>query len=270
MGLIVVMAQIGSFVPAKRCVLTPMLQLHTRMGASDSISRRMSTFAAELCVVSEALASAHSHSLLLLDEVGRGTSTHDGTAIAHAILAHIASISGVMCLFTTHYPPVTELATSIASHVAVCHMATWQPEPSRSNALEVHSPITELPSRHLPVVPHVELLYSATPGIGSGSYGLCVAAVAGIPDQVLVCAALRSRELDERARRKKCEMSLLRLATHVVSAINRCRQVQANFGMPWLQANLRQLQVDTTETLALWGSLSAHLTERNAYHIRVK
>jgi DNA mismatch repair protein MSH3 len=108
-ALISVMAQIGSFVPAQEASLTPFDAIYTRMGASDDDTRGHSTFFVELQETSEILRHASPRSLVLLDELGRGTSTHDGYAIAYATLQYIISRLHCLTLFVTHYPALAHL-----------------------------------------------------------------------------------------------------------------------------------------------------------------
>ena len=111
-ALIVLMAQIGSFVPAKRCRVGVVDAIFTRVGASDDLASGQSTFMVEMTEVADILRNATKRSLVILDEIGRGTSTFDGMSIARAVAEHIASDrSGMGCktLFATHYHELTDL-----------------------------------------------------------------------------------------------------------------------------------------------------------------
>ena len=99
--------QVGSFVPAESFSLRAIDAVHTRMGASDNLAQGRSTFLEELSETSAILASATESSLVVIDELGRGTSTHDGMAIAHATLHHILQRLKALTLFVTHYPEVS-------------------------------------------------------------------------------------------------------------------------------------------------------------------
>ncbi len=115
-ALIVLMAQIGSFVPAKMCKTGIVDAIYTRVGASDDLSLGQSTFMVEMSEVSEILKSATKNSLVILDEIGRGPSTFDGMSIARAVVEHIADKNanlGCKTLFATHYHELTELENSI-------------------------------------------------------------------------------------------------------------------------------------------------------------
>jgi DNA mismatch repair protein MSH3 len=103
---LVLLAQAGCWVPADSMRLTVMDAIHTRMGAHDSILQGRSTFLEELLDTSRLLAAATSNSLVVLDELGRGTATHDGVAIAVATMEHLVLNIRSCCLFVTHYPEV--------------------------------------------------------------------------------------------------------------------------------------------------------------------
>mmetsp|Transcript_3249 Transcript_3249/g.10000 ORF Transcript_3249/g.10000 Transcript_3249/m.10000 type:complete len:1280 (-) Transcript_3249:19-3858(-) len=242
-GILVILAQIGSFVPAEECILTPMRSLATRMGARDSPSRGISTFELELAQTSEAFALAAglltdcplssssaeapaaltvgqglpiTRSLVLLDEVGRGTASHDGAAIAYAILNHIADC-GALCIFTTHYPEVGELAALRPRDVDVLHMgAIASNRATNSNLLCTTTTTNATPlnadnktfltneaessvvaTAH---VPDVEMLYKLEVGAADASYGLHVGRLAGLPDSVLSMAAAESARMRSRLR----------------------------------------------------------------------
>ncbi|WP_265111935.1 DNA mismatch repair protein MutS [Halosolutus halophilus] len=163
---IVLLAQIGSFVPARSARLTPVDRIFTRVGASDDIAGGRSTFMVEMDELATILREADEGALVLLDEVGRGTSTADGLAIAQAITEHIHDEVGATTLFATHHHPLTELATDLPA------------------AFTLHF---EVDQRDGEVVFHHEI----APGAATGSYGVEVATAAGIPESVVD----RSREL---------------------------------------------------------------------------
>ncbi|MGQ3413372.1 DNA mismatch repair protein MutS [Natrinema sp. LN54] len=163
---IVLLAQVGSFVPASAARLTPVDRIFTRVGASDDIAGGRSTFMVEMDELATILREADEHSLVLLDEVGRGTSTADGMAIAQAITEHLHDQVGATTLFATHHHPLTELADDLAA------------------AFTLHF---EVEQRDGEVVFHHEI----APGAATGSYGVEVATAAGVPEDVVE----RSREL---------------------------------------------------------------------------
>ncbi len=122
-ALIVIMAQIGSFVPATQARLPITDRIYTRIGASDNLARGRSTFLVEMSEVAAILNTASSSSLILLDEVGRGTATFDGLSIAWAVVEHLQAETHARTLFATHYHELTELAELLSGvkniHVAV-------------------------------------------------------------------------------------------------------------------------------------------------------
>ncbi|ELY51135.1 DNA mismatch repair protein MutS [Natronolimnohabitans innermongolicus] len=163
---IVLLAQVGSFVPARAARLTPVDRIFTRVGASDDIAGGRSTFMVEMDELATILREADERSLVLLDEVGRGTSTADGLAIAQAITEHVHDEVGATTLFATHHHPLTEIADDLAA------------------AFTLHFEVEQVDGE---VVFHHEI----APGAATGSYGVEVATAAGVPDDVVE----RSREL---------------------------------------------------------------------------
>src|SRR5207247_4605009 len=116
-ALIVLLASIGSFVPARSCRLGPMDAIHTRIGAADDLANAQSTFMLEMTEAAQILHSATSQSLVLMDEIGRGTSTFDGLALASGIAAHLHDRTQAFTLFATHYFELTEFPAQ--HHAAV-------------------------------------------------------------------------------------------------------------------------------------------------------
>lgn len=178
-ALICLMAQAGSFVPAKAASLGVVDRIFTRIGASDSLTAGQSTFMVEMIETAAILRSATPRSLILLDEVGRGTSTFDGLSIAWAVAEHLHENSAVRAktLFATHYHELTELALTLKRirnyHVAV---EEWRDE--------------------------VVFLRRILPGPSDRSYGLHVAKLAGLPGEVLnrarqILFNLERAELDD-------------------------------------------------------------------------
>ncbi|WP_254530693.1 DNA mismatch repair protein MutS [Natrinema gelatinilyticum] len=163
---IVLLAQVGSFVPAMAARLTPFDRIFTRVGASDDIAGGRSTFMVEMEELATILRDADERSLVLLDEVGRGTSTADGTAIAQAITEHLHDEVGATTLFATHHHPLTELADDL------------------EGAFTLHFEVDQDGDE---VIFHHEI----APGAATGSYGVEVATTAGVPDTVVD----RAREL---------------------------------------------------------------------------
>ena len=172
-ALVVLMAQIGCFVPAKRARIGVVDRIFTRVGASDNIARGQSTFMVEMAETAAILSGATDRSLAILDEIGRGTSTFDGVAIAWAVAEHIADVIRCRTMFATHYHELAELAGT-RDHVANYNIA-----------------VSEMGGR-------VIFLRRLRPGGTSRSYGIQVAKLAGLPEDVLVRAreVLGNLELD--------------------------------------------------------------------------
>lgn len=159
-GLIVLMAQAGSFVPASRARIGIIDRLFTRVGASDNLVRGQSTFMVEMSETSAILHTATRRSLVLLDEIGRGTSTYDGISIAWSVSEHIHNQIGCKTVFATHYHELTQLADSL---VAV-----------RNYNVQVREAGDE-----------VLFLHRLLPGGADRSYGIEVGRLAGLPPSVL-------------------------------------------------------------------------------------
>nr|XP_032809165.1 DNA mismatch repair protein Msh3 isoform X3 [Petromyzon marinus] len=195
-ALIAVMAQMGSFVPASHAKLSSLHAIHTRMGASDNIYKGHSTFMEELSEASEIIRKATRHSLVILDELGRGTSTHDGIAIAYATLEYFVKEVQCLTLFVTHYPPVCEMERLNAEVVSNYHMSFLLSEPEETVQGEDGERLES-----------VTFLYQLTEGPAARSYGLNVARLAAIPEQVLHTAAQKSRELEAHINMKRKNIS---------------------------------------------------------------
>lgn len=159
-GLLVVLAQAGSFVPAKFARVGVVTQLFTRMGFTDEIGRGKSSFMVEMTEVAEILRAADDRSLVLLDEVGRGTSTFDGLAIAWATLRHLHDATRARAILATHYHQLTELVGGLSA------------------ARNAHLAVRE-------GADGIVFLHRLVPGSTDRSYGIHVARLAGLPDGVL-------------------------------------------------------------------------------------
>ncbi|WP_461219045.1 DNA mismatch repair protein MutS [Lapidilactobacillus salsurivasis] len=159
-GLIVIMAQIGCFVPADQAELPIFDQIFTRIGAADDLISGESTFMVEMKEANHALSQATSRSLLLFDELGRGTATYDGIALADAIIEYIHDHLGAKTLFSTHYHELTQLAERL------------------SRLRNVHVGATEDHGRLI-------FLHQVLPGPADKSYGIHVAQLAGLPTAVI-------------------------------------------------------------------------------------
>ncbi|MFP7724419.1 DNA mismatch repair protein MutS [Lysobacter sp. D1-1-M9] len=179
-ALIVLLAHIGSFVPASRAVIGPIDRILTRIGAGDDLARGQSTFMVEMSETSYILHHATQQSLVLMDEIGRGTSTYDGLALAEACARHLAQVNRAYTLFATHYFELTALA-----------------EPS-SGIANVHLDAVEHRDRE-----HGEQLvfmHAVKDGPADRSFGLQVAALAGLPRSVIGQARARLAELEQHSR----------------------------------------------------------------------
>ncbi|EDQ91705.1 uncharacterized protein MONBRDRAFT_22782, partial [Monosiga brevicollis MX1] len=183
-AMIAIMAQLGSYVPATKARLSPLDAIFTRMGAGDAIFQAQSTFQLELKEASDALATASPRSLVIFDELGRGTSTHDGLAIAYATLKHLVTRVRCLSLFVTHYTALAELATAFPEHVRCYHMAFLQEDEDGPND-------------------HISFLYQLRQGLAARSYGLNVARLAQLPSTLLQRAGVKSEELEQEVAQKR-------------------------------------------------------------------
>lgn len=185
---LVILAQIGSFVPAAKLQLTPVDRIFSRMGASDRLIEGDSTFYMELVETSAMLQCASNKSLLLLDELGRGTSTYDGTAIAYATLKEINENIRCRCLFSTHYHTLVRDFQS-DKRVRLAHMACKVEK-------EVDCDVPDAD----PLGENITFLYKIADGPVGRSYGFNVARLAGIDSEIIREAVKKSRELELRCK----------------------------------------------------------------------
>ncbi len=173
-ALITLLAYVGSYVPATSATLGPIDRIFTRIGASDDLANGRSTFMVEMTESAAILNGATEHSLVLMDEVGRGTSTFDGLALAWAIARHLIDTSRSFTLFATHYFELTQLPETY---------------PSAANV-------------HLSAVEHkdsIVFLHAVQDGPASQSYGLQVAQLAGVPQPVIKAARKHLARLEAQA-----------------------------------------------------------------------
>ena len=171
-ALICLLAHCGSYVPAKEAHIGPLDRIFTRIGASDDLTTGRSTFMVEMTETAHILKNCTNKSLVLMDEIGRGTSTYDGVALAWACANYIAEVKKSLTLFATHYFELTELP----QYVAAAH------------------------NLHLKAREHngkVVFLYQVLEGPANQSYGVQVAKLAGIPEEVLETAKQRLNFLEE-------------------------------------------------------------------------
>lgn len=173
-ALITILARMGSFVPAKAAEIGDIDRIFTRMGSSDDIASGRSTFMVEMTETAQILHAATERSLVLMDEIGRGTSTFDGLSIAWAAAEQLAQHNRCRCLFATHYFELTALA-------------------------EQHAPISNW---HLKATEHGErivFLHQVVPGPANQSYGIQVARLAGVPKPVVRAAQERLSQLEQKS-----------------------------------------------------------------------
>nr|XP_039260519.1 DNA mismatch repair protein Msh6-like [Styela clava] len=180
-GLIVVLAHLGCYVPAEHCRLSPVDRVFTRLGASDRIMSGESTFYVELSETSAILKHATKHSLVLLDELGRGTATYDGTAIALAVVREISANIKSRTIFSTHYHTVVDDLKDNAD-VKQGHMACMVENEDADN---------EDPSKET-----LTFLYKLTDGPCPKSYGFHAARLADVPESVITLARHKAAELE--------------------------------------------------------------------------
>ncbi|KAI9885647.1 MAG: Mismatch repair protein msh3 [Watsoniomyces obsoletus] len=179
-ALISIMGQIGSYVPCASAQLGLLDAVFTRMGAFDNMMAGESTFMVELSETSDILKQASSRSLVILDELGRGTSTHDGVAIAQAVLDYLVNVTKCLTLFITHYQTLSG-------------MAKGYDEKGREELKNVHMRFAQGGEDGR----EITFLYEVGEGTAHRSYGLNVARLANVPAEVLDVAAVKSKELEE-------------------------------------------------------------------------
>ncbi|WP_217528317.1 DNA mismatch repair protein MutS [Vibrio metschnikovii] len=171
-ALIALMAHMGSYVPAQSATIGLLDRIFTRIGASDDLASGRSTFMVEMTETANILHNATQHSLVLMDEIGRGTSTYDGLSLAWASAEWLATKIGAMTLFATHYFELTELPSTLP------HLANV----------------------HLDAVEHGEniaFMHAVQEGAASKSYGLAVASLAGVPKAVITNAKNKLAQLEQ-------------------------------------------------------------------------
>ena len=182
-AVIVLLASMGSYVPASACRLGPIDAIHTRIGAADDLANAQSTFMLEMLEAAQILHSATPHSLVLMDEIGRGTSTFDGLALASAIATQLHDRTQAYTLFATHYFELTEFP---ARHHASVNVHVGAAESGRD----------------------IVFLHEIQPGPASRSYGVQVARLAGMPATVLNQARSTLAALENQASQAQAQVDL--------------------------------------------------------------
>ncbi len=208
-ALIVLLAKAGSFVPAQKAVIGDIDRIFTRIGAGDDLSRGRSTFMVEMSETATILHHAGPNSLVLMDEIGRGTSTYDGLSLAYACANHLANDNRSLCLFATHYFELTDLAEQLKAVINV----------------------------HLTAVEHenrIVFLHKVKQGAASKSYGIQVAALAGLPEKTLQQARHYLNQLEQTERTKSRQLNLFEQPAQTIS----------NPEPPLYEKQLRQLNPD--------------------------
>lgn len=182
-ALIALLASVGSYVPAQSCRLGPLDAIHTRIGAADDLANAQSTFMLEMTEAAQILHTATAESLVLMDEIGRGTSTFDGLALASGIAAHLHDKVGAFTLFATHYFELTEFP---ASHRAAFNVHVGAAESGQG----------------------IVFLHELQPGPASRSHGIQVARLAGVPAAVVNHARHVLGELEQGAHQNRAQVDL--------------------------------------------------------------
>ena len=177
-GLTMILAQMGCYVPAEMCRLTPVDRIFTRIGASDKILAGESTFYLELSETASILHHATKHSLVLMDELGRGTATFDGTAIAFSVVKELAQKINCRTLFSTHYHHLVE-EFSDKDGVSMGHMQSVVSDEDQS----------------------ITFLYKFGEGACPKSHGFNAARLADIPDEVIRIGSVKSNEFENFSKR---------------------------------------------------------------------
>ena len=224
-ALIVIMAQMGSFVPASKTRLGVVDRVFTRIGASDNLARGRSTFMVEMTETAAILNTATPNSLILLDEVGRGTATYDGLAIAWAAIEYLQAHTKAKTLFATHYFELTGLADQL------------------SGVKNYHVAVKETPGG-------IVFLRQVSPGPADRSYGIEVAKLAGLPDEVI----RRAREV--LAEHENAES---RLTAHIAGGDSAERRAQLTIFTPLSQPvveKIRELDLNSLTPLAALNLLA--------------
>jgi DNA mismatch repair protein MSH3 len=183
-ALIAIMGQVGSYVPAQSAKLGMLDAVFTRMGAFDNMLAGESTFMVELSETADILKQATPRSLVILDELGRGTSTHDGVAIAQAVLDYMVRSLRSLTLFITHYQHLSSMVHSFPNH----------------ELRNVHMRFTESGSGQ---DEEITFLYEVGEGVAHRSYGLNVARLANLPVPLIEVAKQKSAELEQKIRRRR-------------------------------------------------------------------
>ncbi len=219
-ALIVILAYMGSFVPAKKTILGPIDQIFTRIGASDDLASGRSTFMVEMTETANILKNATKNSLVLMDEIGRGTSTYDGLALAWASAVSILKNINAMTLFATHYFELTKI-----------------PEQYK-NCNNIHLGAKEIGNQ-------IIFQYELQQGAANKSYGIHVASLAGVPLDVIKIAQQRLKELETNEINQELSKSLVNNSQTSLDFDTRNDNIPDNFvAMQKLADAMQQIKPD--------------------------
>ncbi|CAB3233361.1 unnamed protein product [Arctia plantaginis] len=200
-GLLTVLAHLGSYVPAEECSLSLVDRIFTRLGASDDIFSGQSTFLVEMNETAAIVTHATVHSLVLLDELGRGTSTYDGTAIASGVCVELAK-RGCRVIFSTHYHSLVHHLSSYPG-IMLGHMACMVETDESTPDNEDHIPEET-----------ITFLYKLSPGACPKSYGFNAARLAGIPKEITLKAHQISKNLEKEATCVRAFRDILKMGSN--------------------------------------------------------
>ena len=250
-ALSVILAQAGSFVPAEQALLPVFTRIFTRIGASDSLSQGLSTFMVEMKESVEILKQADENSLVILDEIGRGTATYDGMSLAQAILEHLVEKKKSLIFFATHYHELTELGKVL---------------PKIRNA---HLSVSEKDGK-------IDFLYTLVSGALAQSYGIHVARLAGFPLEVVNRAEelLKDREAGSPINSHQHQMNLFTPQSHSMKSSPLSESVLENsvkkeVGKPVFKKLIQEIRtyplqekspLETMNAVAEWKK---EITEKN-------
>ena len=193
-AVIALLASMGSYVPATKCRIGPLDAIHTRIGAADDLANAQSTFMLEMTEAAQILHAATAQSLVLMDEIGRGTSTYDGLALAAGIATHLHNKCKSMTLFATHYFELTQLPTS------------------HHQAINMHVSAVESGNGGIAFLHHIE------PGPASRSFGVQVAKLAGVPAAVVQQAKQSLANLEQDNQSSQPQVDLFAEPPHLPAA----------------------------------------------------
>ncbi|CAN6236705.1 unnamed protein product [Urochloa humidicola] len=255
-ALITMMAQVGSFVPATSAMLHVVDGIYTRMGASDSIQQGTSTFHEEMNEASNILHNCSSRSLVIIDELGRGTSTHDGVAIAYATLHYLLKEKKCITIFVTHYPKILDIQREFEASVGAYHVSYL----ATRKLLEV----TDKPLETSPEskdLGEITFLYKLVAGASDKSFGLNVALLAQLPSRCIKRASVMAAKLQEELNMRENKLWTAMDAATVDGPSESSTKVGLLCARPYqalaeacrrvlLNITLSESNTDVTETLA--------------------